>query len=289
MKALILSVTVVLFLLLSGCNTNNENDGISKFNTSDTTSGSGSAKDVARLIKTAAINIKVKNAEESARAISNLTKRSGGMVFHRKIESTEENHKELSITTDSILSIKVFSPHAEMKVRVPSANLGEFLFNISDLGYFTADSRLDIEDKTLNYLENRLKQENRLSALSNASIKTNKVSTVLNSIVIRDEAIAQNIANKNIEADVAYSVVDIALYQNPIVKKEIMANNNIGNIDLPLGKRLASAMDEGLQYFISIVLVILHLWVFILIGLMFVFGYRYSRGGKKTLTISRQG
>src|SRR5438309_235061 len=110
MKALILFVTVVLFLFLSGCTNFSEKDGISKFDHSDTTSVGGPGNNTAKLVKSAAINIKVKNAEEAAREISNLTQRTGGMVYHQKITSTAENHKDLSLSKDSVLSITVVSP-----------------------------------------------------------------------------------------------------------------------------------------------------------------------------------
>ena len=252
----------IVFLL--SCNQNSSETTDTAL--SDTSSYTGITDQSVKLVKNASIRSKVKDIETGVRTLSQVVHQYHGMVFHQTIASNQINEKELSLSDDSLLIISTYSPTAFITVRVPSEKLHEFLFDVSSIGYLTDKSTLDIQDKSLEFLQNRLKQENRNSI----STKSNTI----NIVKLKDEATDQKIANLAIDADVRYSPVTIELYQNQIIKKEVVANHNISSYQLPFSTRIFTALNNGIVIFESFIVILFNIWAFILFGVVAYFGYR---------------
>jgi hypothetical protein len=149
-----------LFIIISGCQNNTGENELAKALT-DTTSITGITGDSVKLVKTASIDFKVKDVEKAGWGVSALAQQLGGKIFHQQLETVEGERKELKMSDDSLMVITAYTPRQAITVRIPSENLELFIHNIADLGYYTSSSRLDIEDKSLVFLENELKQINR--------------------------------------------------------------------------------------------------------------------------------
>ena len=50
-------------------------------------------------------------------------------------------------------------------------------------------------------------------------------------------------------------MVSLSLFQNPLVRKEIIANYYTSAYSLPFGKKLAAAFSSGWEYFLKLSLV----------------------------------
>jgi hypothetical protein len=271
----------VCVLLLSCHNERDTKEVIQSL--SDDTSAAGFTGDSLKLVKTASIRFKVKDVEESSKAVSSLARKYGGMIYNNHLQSIEEGRNEIRISTDSQLVIATYSPQADIRVRVPSEHLEAFMFDAADLGYFTGSSNMDIEDKSITYLENALKAKSRTDILSNSIHTSSKPPTTLQKIGVKDQAIDQQLQNRRIDADVKYSTVDLALFQNPILRKEIIINTTIADYQLPLSQRFNNAITEGWNYFMNFFLVLAHLWMFILLGAAIYLSFRYWKQRKKIL------
>ena len=86
--------------------------------------------------------------------------------------------------------------------------------------------------------------------------------------------IEQEIANRSIHADVKYSIVSLNLFQNPVVRKETVANYIVADYNLGFWQRANNAFKEGWAMFSSFLLILGQLWAFIFTGLFVVYGYR---------------
>jgi len=262
----LLSLLIPIIFLFS-CNQHSSE--INDTKVSDTASYSGIVDGSLKLVKTASIKSKVKDIETGVRTLSQVVHQYHGMVFHQTISSNQITEKELTLSDDSILIISSYSPTASITVRVPSEKLHEFLFDVSTIGYLTDKNTLDIQDKSLEYHQNKLKQDNRRSIP--AKTKT------INKVILKDEATDQKIANLAIDADVRYSPVTIELYQNQIIKKEVVANHHISSYQLPFSARFLAALKNGIVIFDSFILMLLNLWAFILLGAAVYIGYRHFK------------
>lgn len=280
-------MAICLLAVLFSCQNNGENKDISDFSRSinDSVSVTGLTADSVKLVKTAATDIKVRDVEQSVRAVSALAQKSGGMLTLQHLEAVEQGRKELKLSADSLLVITAVAPRANLTARVPSANLEAFFFGVADLGYFTGSSHLQVDDKSLLYLENALKQKNRANVLMQPAGNRKSTATTLQAIAVKDEAIEQNMANRNIDAEVNYSTVNLTLFQNPVVRKETIANTNIGEYQPAFTQRLGNALADGWQYFQLFVIAFAHLWMFILSGFIVYAGYKY-RMQKRKLKLS---
>lgn len=256
---------IVLAILFVGCRNSANQDF--KTSSNDSISYTGPTTDSLKLVKSAALNFKVKNVEQGARQISSLVRQFSGMVYHQDLQSIEEGRKELPLSHDSLLVITTISPRAEMTVRVPSQNLESFLDGAADLGYFTGSSTLHIDDKSLAYLDNKLKQKNRVETLV-SKVPAKGILAAEKTIAIKDEAVDKYIQNKTIDADVAYSVVRLSLFQNAVVRKETIANYVLSGYELPFKERLINSLHSGWDAFLNFFLALANLWAFLLLGLL---------------------
>lgn len=284
MKPLSALLTIFLFVFLLGCSNGENANTIAALN--DSTSVTGLTGDSVKLVKTACIHFKVKDAEQSTRAISALAQKFGGLIYNQNIESIEGSRNELKISDDSLMVISTFTPQADITVRIPSENLEEFMFRVADIGYFISSSKMHIDDKSLWYLENLLKQKNRTDVLSKPTGDKRKTLTAHQTIVVKDDVIDQQINNRTVDADVKYSTVNLSLFQNPIVRKEIIVNYVISDYQLPFGQRFSNAIKDGWQYFLVFAIALTHLWMFILLAIAIVLTYKYLHQKRKLSVVN---
>ncbi len=261
-------------LYFFSCNRSDEKYGISAL--SDSTSASGLTGDSVKLVKTAGIIFKVKDVEQSGRSISAMAHKFGGLLFNQSYEAAETGRNELKISTDSLLVISTYTPQADITARVPAENLEEFMYGVADLGYFTASHLLNIDDKSIEYLENILKQKNRKEVLASPATGKAKSLTDIQTIGVKDEITNGQMADRVIDANANYSLVHITLTQNSIVKKEIIANYVTADYQLPFGKRLLNSLNDGWQYFLSFFIMLANLWVFILVSILVFIFYKFA-------------
>ena len=278
-------LTLLFPILLIGCQGNiNEKDTFAAL--SDSGSITKLTGDSVKLVKTASINFKVKDVGQSSRTLSGLTRKFGGMTYNQNMESAEVERNELKVSTDSSMIITTYTPRADFLIRIPAENLEDFLYSVADLGYFISNIKLQVDDKSLSYLENVLKQKNRAEVLSEPALKRSKSLTALQTVGVKDKSIEQEISNRAVDADVSYSVVNVSLFQNSLVRKEIIANTVISDYQLSFGHSLGNALKDGWQYFLGLVLVLAHLWMFILLAIALFFAYRYLQPKRKLTSLN---
>jgi len=260
---------LALFIFLSGCSSN-----VSESELSDTVSVSGLTGESVKLVKKISMDFKVKDVRKSAGEIAGTARKLGGMVTHYNISSEEYNSKTLPVSDDSLLVITSYRTSAYMIVRVPSADLEEFIGIVSSTAAFIRSSKLDIDDMSLDFLESTMKQENRKELFEAGASVKGKISQVGDLLRQRDVKVEEHVKNMRIDADVKFSSITLTFFQNDRINKEIIANNDLTNYALPFSRNIANAFYSGWDVFLSAVVGLTHLWMFILLALIILFGYR---------------
>ncbi|MCY7420868.1 MAG: DUF4349 domain-containing protein [Chitinophagaceae bacterium] len=281
MKALYCLYILSCSLFIFSCNNSTIKQQEDVAALSDTTSVNGFSGDEVKLVKTAGLHCKVHEVEKSARVVSALAQQFGGMVFNLSTEYEETGRNELQLSDDSLMIVTVATPQANMTLRIPSQNLEAFMYGVADIGYFTRSSTLNIDDRSLQYMENILKQKNRTAVIAGSSIRSDKSFTHTRSIEVKDDVIDKQLANKNIDAQVNYSTVSLTLYQNQVIRKEVVANYAVNDYQLPFSQRLGNAIANGWQLFQSFLLVLAHLWMFVFIAAGAYCYYRFLQHKRK--------
>ena len=281
MKALYCLYILSFSLFIFSCNSSAIKQQEEVVALSDTTSVNGFSGDEVKLVKTAGLHCKVHDVEKSTRAVSAIAQQFDGMVFNLSMEYEETGRNELPLSADSLMIVTVATPQANMTIRMPSQNLEAFMYGVADIGYFTRSSTLNIDNRSLQYLENNLKQQSRTAVITGSSLRRDKSFTHTRAIQVKDDVIDKQLANKSIDAQVNYSTVSLTLYQNQVIRKEVVANYAVADYQLPFSQRLGNAISNGWQMFQSFLLVLAHLWMFVFITAGGYFYYRFLQHKRK--------
>lgn len=103
----------------------------------------------------------------------------------------------------------------------------------------------------------------------------------LKAIQIGDEAIQKIIANKTIDADASYSMVTLSVYQNAVIRREMIANYVVDDYKLSFTARLGNALANGWESFLHFLIAVLHLWMFIVFAILVYYAYRLWQQRKR--------
>ena len=228
-----------------------------------------------KLVKTADIRFKVKNVQQTGENISALATKYNGMVMHHNMISTDEQTHDVRISDDSIMRVSAFNTVADMIVKIPTEKLDEFLTTVSHMGIHVNESKMDIEDKSLDYLAEKLRLKNRqefIAQQKQGKIVVKDPNKVMN---LKDDMVDEEIGNKRIDDAVKYSVVSMSFYQSNTINKEIIVNDDTSSYNLPFFSQLGMAIQNGWYIFSEVIIGLVNVWAFVLCGIAVWLGIRY--------------
>jgi hypothetical protein len=237
------------------------------------------------LVKTADMRVKVKNVQSAAEKISKLVSQKEGMVMHHTMQSEIVSSREIKLSDDSIKKLTVFNITAAMTVRVPSEFIEAFMDSVNHLSTFIDTRTMDIEDRTIDHYAEVLKTDNREKSVKlREKIKPATRESADSILAVEDNIVDRQVANLRTEQAANYSTVTLNLYENNIVKAEVLPNEDLGAYSLPLLKRIGLALSTGWFYFAEFVIGLLHLWPFIIAigaGAFAILAYRKKKAAKQ--------
>jgi len=274
MKSLLYVALLGALAILCSCDNNSENQ---KDYLSDSTSIYGFTGEEVKLVKTASIDCRVQDVNQSAAAISALAENCGGAIFHRQIQNAVKDQKNLVISADSIEVVTILAPQAEITARIPSARVDSFLLQTAALGTQVQSSLLDIEDKSLEYAARQLRQESNNNNDHLLRQRQERKKYTPASLPLSDSSINSMVQNTQIDADARFSIVRLNLSQHPLVKKERRANDDLSGYNLSFLQRLTHALQNGAQVVLTLIVWLANSWLLLLIAAAGYFAYRKLR------------
>lgn len=228
-----------------------------------------------KIVRTAQVKSKVENTEQATYKIEQIARKFNGFVTQTRLESRNLDKTETPISQDSTLETTQFEVANSLILRVPNERLDTFLSELSRI-YTHLDYRnIHANDLTATFLTNQLKaqlRDNSAKRIAQASDEKGKrLSDITDAeqtrVEIKDAAIEQQIQNLETDYDIAFSVVNIEIYQNAMVSKTMKPSLAGLKTASNLGFRLTQAMANGWSILLEIVLFFVNLWAFILLGL----------------------
>jgi len=231
-----------------------------------------------KLVKTIDINFKVKNVRQTGEVIALLVDKYEGMVMHHNIQSTTDKSERIHLSNDSLMLVSAFNTTANMAVKIPSDKLEEFVNQVNHMGVYINSSKMDIDDRTFDYLSTELKENNRhefVDQQQTASKVTPKRAEEI--LKVKDDIVDKQVSNLKTDLDVKFSTVTLSFYQSDTILKEIVANDDPSAYNIPLSKRITLAFATGWAAFMDVLVVLINLWVFVPIGLCAWLAYRYYK------------
>jgi hypothetical protein len=280
MKMSTLIVLLAVLCLLGSCknSSNGKYDNESAKELTNSTDTALAVTEGAKLVKTAEMRLKVKDVQKSSETITQLTRNYKGIVTHHQMEATPVNDRDITLSNDSVKRISAFSTTAAITVKIPSDSLEQFMNNVGRMGIYVNMRRMDIEDKTLDYLSAKLKSDNRGQIASKQNKWKPNLKEAEAMLRLKDDKVDKDISNRRINEAVSYSVVDMEIYQSNTVTQEVIANDDISIYQISFISRIWMALANGWQIFASFIVSLANLWVFILAGFIAWMLYRiYKR------------
>ena len=271
--------TIIFAGLLSSCK-KYENAGYaeeSKMATADSASvvsdsismaASQNIKDK-QFIKTADVNMEVKNVYESTISIEKYLKENGGFVTNSNLRSNIVSEDSYDISSEKAMLIKKYNTDNQMQVRVPTEKLGDFLQFIHKQNLFLNHRIITAEDVTANI---------KLAKLEEARIKKtegniSKIKNDKDKVQLADQNISENnqqkVANFDMEDQLKYSTVDIYIKEpkTQITEIEITNTNSIDNkYKYNFFFEAKNAMVDGYYFIQETFIFLLRFWAFFLVG-----------------------
>ena len=218
-----------------------------------------------KLVKKGSMRIKVKNVEQASNYITGLTSGYHGMVIQHEMNASEEGRNNVRLSNDSVLRIITLNKNANIVVRIPTEKLDEFMDKIASIGVYVNNRYMEVSDKSLDYLSSQLKLKNRAELVSQQKSGKIIIKNPANVLLLKDEMIDQQIANRTIDDEVKNTTISLNIYQSNIINKEVIANDDPSAYNLPFPQRLLMALQNGWTIFVDIVVGLANLWVFIVI------------------------
>jgi hypothetical protein len=233
-----------------------------------------------KLIKTADMNLKVKNVQQTSERIVALTGSYHGIVMHHHLGTTTEGSKNVNISNDSVMQITSQLVSADITVKIPSEKLEEFMSQITHMGMYVNNRNMDITDKSLDYLSAKLKLQSRNELIAQQKKGRIIIKSPEKVLYLKDDMVDQQIDNKSIDDAVKNSVISVSFYQSNNIYKEVIANADPSAYDISFLKRLGFALKNGWVMFVDLVIGIANTWVFIMAGIGAWLLFKHYKGKK---------
>ncbi len=271
------AIVALAAIIFAGCNAEHKAESLDYAST-DTIAADAVANGelVEKMTKTADMRFRVKDVQRTKEELSAAIKKQGGLVMEFNLSSAIQNTEKVKFSADSLKEITAYRTDGYLVARVPSESLDDLTNQIAGKAIFVDSQSLKMEDKSLDYLENKLKSENRQEALAQIKkIATKKGTNVGGSLLIKDDFVERKIENLKIDKQVRYSTISLSFYQDNTVKTMIVANDNIYDYKPDFFRRLGLNLAEGWTYFKEFLLFLSKLWMFVAAGLVAFFIIRY--------------
>lgn len=278
MKTNIVIALVCMIILLGACKNHssyepiNNADSAQLSNDNDTTT--------TKLIKTANIKFKVKDVRQTSERIAALTNQYKGIVIHHEYNAQIQNSHDIHLTNDSVMRITAQSLSATMVIKVPAEGLEVFMNEVGKLGLYVDLRRMDVEDKTFDYLSSKLKLQSRTQLIKQQRSGKVIIKNPGDVLSLKDNMIDEKINNLLINDQVKYSIAQLDLYQSNIITKEVIANDNPTEYQLPFVNRIGLAFENGWYLLKEIIVGLINLWAIICLGMLAWYFIRMFNGRK---------
>ena len=240
-----------------------------------------------QFIKTADVNMEVKDVYDATISIEKSVQELGGFVTHSDLKSNVVSEETYNTSDEQAMLIKKYQSENAMQVRVPTEKLGELLTLINNKKLFLNARSIHAEDVTANIKYSALEaQRNKKTTDNIAQMKVNKDKVTMSDENMK-EGNSQQLESMNMTDMLKYSTVDIYI-KEPKIRVAEIAVTNTQSIDdkykFDFLYSAKSAFVEGYYLIQKIVVGLITVWPIVLIGIAVVYFVRKRKPAKKQPT-----
>jgi hypothetical protein len=243
-----------------------------------------------QFIKTADVNMEVKDVYEATISIEKSVQELGGFVTHSNLKSNVVSEDTYNTSNEDAVLVKKYQSENTMQLRVPTEKLGELLTLINSKKLFLNSRSINAEDVTSSIKYAELEGKRIKKTGENISqLKTNKDKVQLDDNNMSENN-QQQLANLDVTDNLKYSTLDIYI-KEPKLRIAEIAITNTKSIDdkykFSFMYSTKSAFVEGYYLIQRIVVGLITVWPLLLIGTVIVYFLRKRKPAKKEQTTTK--
>lgn len=240
-----------------------------------------------QFIKTANVNMEVKDVYEATTSMEKSVQELGGFVTQSNLQSNVVSEETFNTSNEDAMLVKKYQTENTMQVRVPTEKLGEFLTLINDKKLFLNSRVINAEDVTSNIKYAELEGKRIKKTSENISeLKTTKDKVKMSDENMSEEN-QQQLANLDVADHLKYSTVDIYIKEPKLRIAEIAVTNS-KNIDNKYKFNfiydVKNAFVEGFYLIQRILVGLVTVWPIVLIATIAFYFYRKNKSNNKQQT-----
>lgn len=237
-----------------------------------------------QFIKTADVDMEVKDVYETTISIEKSVQELGGFVTKSNLQSNVISEDTYNTSDENAVLVKKYQTENRMQLRVPTERLGELLTMINDKKLFLNSRQINAEDITSSIKYAQLESKRIEKNSKNISeLKSNKDKVELDNQNMA-EGNQQQLANMDVTDNLKYSTVDVYL-KEPKIRVAEIAITNTNNIDdkykFDFIYSTKTAFVEGYYLIQKIFVGLITIWPILLIGAIVFYFARKRKPVKK--------
>jgi hypothetical protein len=237
-----------------------------------------------QFIKTANVNMEVKDVYEATTSLEKSVQDLGGFVTHSNLQSNVFSEETFNTSNEEAMLVKKYQTENTIQVRIPTEQLGEFLTLINSKKLFLNSRVINAEDVTANIKYAELEGKRIKKTGENITeLKTNKDKVNMGDENMSEEN-QQQLANMNVADNLKYSTVDIYI-KEPKLRTVEIAVTNTKNIDNKYKFNflydVKNAFVEGFYLIQRILVGLVTVWPIVLIVVIGFYFYRKNKSNNR--------
>jgi len=239
-----------------------------------------------KFIQTADVKFKVKDVFKTTMTIEDVVAKHQGFITYTHLQNRIQAEESHQVSADSSLKITAYVMENQLRIRVPSANLQQFLRALNQSVDFPHHRIIEAKEVSLDILEKELVDKR----LKNFGHKTENINLVDSLKQAQNLALLENqskidenfLAQKKVEDQIKFSTIAMYIYQNPKVSKEMIAimPQNYPKYEPAFSTKLQKAFSIALDICKYALLALVAISPLILLGFVFYLIYKNRKKWK---------
>lgn len=237
-----------------------------------------------QFIKTADVNMEVKDVYETTISIEKSVQELGGFVTKSNLQSNIISEDTYNTSDENAVLVKKYQTENMMQLKIPTESLGELLTVINDKKLFLNSRQINAEDVTSSIKYAQLESKRIEKNSKNISeLKSNKDKVELDNGNMTEDN-QQQLANMDVTDNLKYSTVDVYI-KEPKIRVAEIGITNTNSIDdkykFDFLYSAKSAFVEGYYLIQKIFVGLITIWPILLIGAVVFYFARKRKFVKK--------
>ncbi|RLJ34557.1 uncharacterized protein DUF4349 [Chryseobacterium sp. 7] len=230
-----------------------------------------------QFIKTADVNMEVKDVYNATIAIEKSVQDLGGFVTNSNLQSNVVSENTYNTSNEEAMLVKKYQTENRMQVRIPTEKLGELLTAINTNKLFLNSRSINAEDVTANIKYSELEGKRNQKTSDNINkLKTNKDKVKLDDENM-SEGNLQKLSSINMTDNLKYSTIDIYI-KEPQLRIAEIAVTNTTSIDNKYKYNFIYDAKDGFVYGFyliqRIIVALINVWPLVLIAAIIIYFLR---------------